>query len=141
MRLYAIERDRLGHPYIEAVVTRAVVIQDYTKDLYTREQLEADDELCIALERWEEGNDRRQANDTCWRALKEQGLDVLHGIEDFREAAELAGDVDDFYCNAVRDIAAALEPARPILGSVLSEMVRDEQDRLVAEDGPSLGNV
>jgi hypothetical protein len=51
MRLYAISKNRFGHPYVEAVVTQRFMIEDYQSNLYTREQLEADDLLRFALER------------------------------------------------------------------------------------------
>lgn len=30
MRLYAVDRNRLGHPYIEAVTTERYILEDHT---------------------------------------------------------------------------------------------------------------
>lgn len=138
MRFYAIGKNRLGHPYIEAVAIERHMLEDATKELFTREAIEADPVLRIALQRWEAGDDRLIAVEKSWWALKENGRPILEGIQDIQEAAEVAGDVDDFYCDSVRRLAPVLEEARGVLGSVLDEMERDERARLAAEDGPSV---
>ncbi len=69
--------------------------------------------------------------------MKENGQTVLEAIEDIRGAAEVAEDVDDFYCESVRKLSAATWEAETILREALLEMDRDEAARRVEEDPPS----
>lgn len=121
MRYYTVGHTATGIPYIEAVASERYILEDHSKDLLTREQLEADPDLKPALADWDNGDDRAVARDKALWTIKEHGLQLLHDVEDFLEAAELVGDVDDFFCESVRRIAATLDQTKEVTAAVMEE--------------------
>jgi hypothetical protein len=75
MRFYAVGKTSNGRPYIEAAVGERFYIEDYTTDLLTTAEIEADPELSDALDRWHRGDDSVKATDKAIWTMKEHGLE------------------------------------------------------------------
>lgn len=72
-----------------------------------------------------------------WLGLNQHEQSLLEVIEDIRETAEVAGDVDEFYCETVRKLSSVTWEAETILREALLEMDRDDASRRVEENPPS----
>lgn len=126
MRYYAVMRNEHGRPYIEAEVTEPFMIEDYS-NVITREELQADPELARAFDSWTVGDDRLKAVEKAREAIKSQGQSLIDGSRQITDAAGVVGDVDDFWCEAVRSAAPHLEEAERILEKVLDEAKQDQE--------------